>query len=516
MATLQMDASQQQPVTDITRVTTTAMTRATVFDIPLLVDLIARHLTTRDVYKCTLVSHQFHDAFQHSLYTCISIHQEATLDMFFRNEAQVAFARHHSQVKEVSTSFGSCVARLVNHIGYPLDLPPGQTLTSIVRNLTVLRYEPTNRPPEKDLESYSNSILSLITASPSLQVLHLAYFSYSYSSLILGLAKVVREKGRRLRELRLYPTETLLAPRIFTLLWSCAAVEVLEMGYGPTFRLRDHTPHAVETLPELRAFAREALSATSTKSHPAHVEATEMTELSQDAERIEFAWKELGFRSWLDDPKLEEILEVLRMCPNLERIVIPRLIEQDVVTHLAPAVAKGMPQLRHLDFTHISNQPLGTRCLVESCKDLISLNMEKLRQELNLILSRCRRLKTLNATSWERETAEASPILNTHDMAMVPEEPGWVCKDIETLQLCYSGVDTSVGVPEVLWRQIGQLSKLKDLKLHRHASSEIVDVQENESVRQAVSSWATLSDLRRLELRALRAFVDKAMFTHVQ
>ncbi|CAO3567030.1 unnamed protein product [Mortierella alpina] len=472
--------------------------------------------------------------------------QEAALDMFFREEAQAAFARHHSQVKELSTSFGICVARLVNHTGYPFNLLPGQTLTSAVRNLTVLRFLLAESLPAKDLESYSESILALITASPSLQVLHLSRFAHRSSYLMLGLAKVVRVKGRQLREFRLYPTETILVPRIFMLMWSCAAVEVLQLGYGPTFRLRDHSPHAAESLLQLRAFAREALSITSTVTYPTPAEAVEMTELSQDANKIEFAWKELGSGSWLGHPQLEEILEVLQMCPNLESIVIPRLSEQDVITHLAPVVAKGMPQLRHLDLTRISGQPLGTRCLVESCKGLISLNMEKLQfesrllvdalvsrhghslevlrihqcsllssQELNLILSRCRRLKTLYAMAWDHAagwtSAAASPILNINDMAMVPEEPGWACKDIEILQLCYSGVDMSVGVPEVLWRQIGQLFKLKDLKLHRRASCEEAAVQETESVRQAMSSWVALSDLRRLELRALQAFVDEAL-----
>ncbi|KAF9950465.1 hypothetical protein BGZ70_001344 [Mortierella alpina] len=304
--------------------------------------------------------------------------------------------------------------------------------------------------------------------------------------------------------------------------------------------------HPAETLPQLRAFAREALFVTSTGTHLTQAEAAERAELSQDAERIEFVWKEPGSGSWLGDFRIEEVLEVLRMCPNLECLAARKLIEQDVITHLAPVVAKAMPQLRHLDLTHISDQPLGTRCLLESCKDLISLTMARLQfesrllvgpmvsrhghsleslrihecarvtsQEVNMILSSCRRLKSFYAMAgnyvpgWSMATA--SPILNINDMAMVPEKPGWVCKDIKTLELCYSGMDTNIGIPEVLWRQIVQLQKLKDLRIYRHPCCEEEAVHEKESVRQAVSSWLALSDLRRLELRELRAFVDEAL-----
>ncbi|KAF9946013.1 hypothetical protein BGZ70_003451, partial [Mortierella alpina] len=197
---------------------------------------------------------------------------------------------------------------------------------------------------------------------------------------------------------------------------------------------------------------------------------------------IEFAWKELGPGSWLVDSELEMIYELLQMCPGLERIVVPQLSEQDVITHLVPLVATTMPQLRHLDLTHVSDQPLGTCCLVESCKDLVSLNMERLQfdsrvlvdavmaghghslesldirkstklssQQLNLLLSCCHRLKSLYALTSdycpEWNTA-ASPMLNTNDLAMVPEELGWTCKDLETLQLYYSGMEASFGIPE--------------------------------------------------------------------
>ncbi|CAO3567028.1 unnamed protein product [Mortierella alpina] len=131
-------------------------------------------------------------------------------------------------------------------------------------------------------------------------------------------------------------------------------------------------------------------------------------------------------------------------------------------------------------------RPLARSLRIHQCTRLSS-------QELNLILSSCRRLKTLYAMAGNYFPgwliSRASPILDIKNMLMVPEEPGWVCKDMETLEISYSGMDTSIGIPEVLWRQIGQLSKLKGLRIYRHPPSEKWAVLEKESVRQAVSSW---------------------------
>ncbi|KAF9948097.1 hypothetical protein BGZ72_009938 [Mortierella alpina] len=276
-----------------------------------------------------------------------------------------------------------------------------------------------------------------------------------------------------------------------------------------------------------------------------------MAQFSQEADRTEFAWKELGNGIWLIDPELEMIRELLQMCPSLERMVFPKLYEQDVFPQLAPVVENSMPQLRHLDLTLIGDQPFQICHLVKTCKDLTTLHVGRLQcnssplvdsllsghghslqalhirtfinlssQQLNIILSNCRCLRSVYAMSeghrpaWN--TIEISPILNTKDLALVPEEPGWNCKDLETLQLCYNGLETSLGIPEVLGRQIAQLSKLKDLSLQRNGTSGGPPVQEKESVRLAVSSWIALSKLRRLELRGLNAFVDEALVVQVR
>ncbi|KAF9948096.1 hypothetical protein BGZ72_009937 [Mortierella alpina] len=437
------EALQQQPATDSTRHSTraytTAPTRATIFDIPNLVDLITPHLTTHDIYCCTLVNHTFHDAFQHSLYTCIYIQKEENLDMFIRDEAQAAFACHHLQVKEVSTSLAECVVHMIKETTFQSRVPQDLRVFMPFKNLTVLRYLPTAFFTEMDLKLYSTYLVSLLEASPVLQVVHFSRFAFRFNDLVLRLAKVIREKGRQLKELRMDHPEMLYAKEFCTLMWSCAAVEVLNMGYGS--HPRGPITSFAETLPELRALAREALSNTGTGSgsHPADSQKAETAQFSQDTDRIEFAWKELGPGTWLIDPELEMVRELLQMCPFLERMVFPKLIEQDVITHLAPV-----------------------------------------------------------------------------DMAVVPEEPGWGCKDLETLLLGYSGEDTSIGIPEVLWRQIGQLSKLKDLRLHRYASDKGPLVKERGSVRQALCSWMALSNLRRLELRALNAFVDEALVNQVR
>ncbi|KAF9946815.1 hypothetical protein BGZ72_011106 [Mortierella alpina] len=527
-------ASAQQPAAD----TTGNTTRATIFDIQLLVDNIARHLTTCDIYHCTLVSHQFHNAFQRSLFTCISIRKEATLAKFSRWEAVRAVSGRLSHVKELSIDLGECVEYLLKEASLQRPIPsaPGSP-TVLFKNLTVFRFQPPRGLlRDYQLKSYSTSILALLEASPVLQVLHLSCFE-TYD-LGVRLARIIREKGRQLKEFRIDDPKMIHWKLFFILLCSCAAVEILQMGFGPY-------PYNPQLFVDELAFARDALSIKGTASQPAP---SEPAEKSQDTDTIEFAWKELGPGSWLVSPEFEMIHEILKMCPFLERLVFPELNEQDVVTHLAPLVATTMPRLCHLDLTHISNQPLGISSLVQACSGLISLNLDRLQfdsthlvdilvsghghslqslniqrsaklssQELNLILSSCPRLISLHALasgySIRRNTVALSPILDTKGMAVVPEEPGWCCKDLETLKLCYSGEDTNIGIPEVLWGQIAQLSKLKDLRLYRHTSSKGPPVGEKESVRQAVSSWAILSDLRRLELRALSAFVDETLMS---
>ncbi|KAF9930204.1 hypothetical protein BGZ67_005914 [Mortierella alpina] len=263
--------------------------RATVFDIPHLVDIIAQNLATRDIYRCTLTSRQLRDAFQRCLYTCISMHQEASLYKFCSKEAADAFSRHLS-----------CIGHFKS----------------------------------EDLNT-KTSILSLLEASSTLQVVHLSDFPDPSDALILRLARIIREKGRRLK----------------------------------TFRVEG---------PNFRALAREALASNSSRSHPARSEATEVAKFSQDNDKIEFAWKELGHSSLVAKHGIKMLLKLLQMCPFMERMAFPWWIEQDVITHLAPVVATTMPQLCHLDLTNFNKQPLGTCRLVQSCKNLRSLILDTL------------------------------------------------------------------------------------------------------------------------------------------
>ncbi|KAF9287649.1 hypothetical protein BGZ68_001508 [Mortierella alpina] len=531
-----MNTLLQQPVRD--------SPRTTVFDIPLLVDLIAQHLINLDLCRCSLVSRQFRDAFQHRLYTCISIEHETTHVKFFCKESVIAFSRHRSNVREVSTPLGRSIIHLVKEAESQRTLRQAQQSTRVLfRNLTVFRYLSEHaliRPA--DLKVYSASILLLLETSPALQVLHLSCFADKPGRLLLRLAKIIRRRGSRLKHFCIEGPQRLIDDTVFyTLLWSCAAVEVLHMGFGP--KTRPPTAFA-KSLPIFKTLAREARCNSGPGTHSAQSEATDMVESSQDTDRIEFAWKELGPGVWLNDPELEMVRELLQKCPFLERMVFPKLIEQDVITHLAPVVVNSMRQLRHLDLTHFTGQPQGSCTLIQSCNNLISLTLGKLQfnptllvdavvlghghslqslnierskmltsQQLNLILSNCPRLLSLHAQSFPR--TGSSPVLDTKDLARVPEEPGWGCKDLETLHLCYN-VETTIGIPEVLWRQIGQLSKLTDLRIRRHTLRQVPPSQEKESVRQALSSWKVLSNLKQLELAGMDAFVDEAVVDEVR
>ncbi|KAF9570591.1 hypothetical protein EC968_001666 [Mortierella alpina] len=517
-----MHTLQQQSATDATR--------ATVFDIPLLVDLIARHLSSVDIYRCTLVSRHFHNAFQHCLYSGICIHQMTTLRKFSSKEATSAFPRHISSVREVSTTFGACVTHLVKCLS---PQAPASTPT-LFRNLSFFEFH-----PKLTVAVNEDSVLSLLEASPALQVVHFSGFRHAPDPLFRRLANIIRRKGRRLREFRLS------GPRIgnatfCTLLWSCAAVEVLRMDLAP--ETRGPITHSAERALILRALAREALVSNGSQSHLAQVEATAMTEFWQHTDRIEFAWKDLGRGDFLTRLGTEIVLDLLQMCPFLERLSIPRLTEQSVFIQLAPVMATSIPYLRHLDFNHIGNHVSAATRLMQSCKNLNSLVLSKLHfdssplvdalisghghslqclkiqkstalssQQLTLILSNCPHLISLYAVTSDDFNERHAPVLNTKDMAMVPAEPAWGCKDLKTLHLRYKSMGTFIGIPEALRRQIGQLSKLKHLRLHRYGNLGRSFIGEKVSVKQAVTSWTALTDLKRLEFGGLDAFVDEGL-----
>ena len=237
---------------DITENTTT---RATVFDISLLVDSIVRHLTTRDIYNCTLVSHQLHNAFQHSLYSCINIRQEETFVKFSNREATNAFFSYLPYVKEFSTGLTECVEYVMKEASLQCPLSAAPKSPSVLfRNLAVFRFVPMGlfRATKPD---YSTSILSLLEASPSLQVLHLSCFAAHTK--ILQLAKIIRERGRQLKEVRINDNKRIRWTHFFMLLWSCAAVEVLHIGLGQ--QPPDSKTPMAEIIAGLKALAQESL-----------------------------------------------------------------------------------------------------------------------------------------------------------------------------------------------------------------------------------------------------------------
>ncbi|KAF9570587.1 hypothetical protein EC968_001662 [Mortierella alpina] len=509
-------------------------TRATVFDIPLLADLIARHLSSADIYRCTLVSRHFHNVFQHCVYTCICIHPKETFGKFSSKEAASAFSRHISSVREVSTTFAACVTHLVSCIS---PQAPASTPT-LFRNLTVFEFH-----PKITVAVNKVAVLSLLEASPALQVVNISGFLDASDPLIRSLAKIIRRKGRRLREFRL-DGKRKGDISFCMLVWSCAAIEVLDLDLGP--ETRGLITHSAETALGLRAFAREALSSDGSRYHPTQAETTVMTEFLQGTGRIEFAWKELGHRL-LTGLGITMFLDLLPMCPFLERLSIPEWEEQDIVTQVAPVIATSVPHLRHLDIGDMGSQASAAICLMQSCRNLETLILARLYEDtslvvdamisghshslksldirtptringeqLTLILHSCPRLTSLYAEKSFSYDERYAPILNAEDMARVPEEPGWSCKDLEILHLYYECPTTIIGIPEALWRQIGQLSKLKDLKLKRYRDSKMSYAGEKESVRQAITAWTALSNLRRLELRWLEPFVDEALDSQVR
>ncbi|CAO3567033.1 unnamed protein product [Mortierella alpina] len=183
---------------------------------------------------------------------------------------------------------------------------------------------------------------------------------------------------------------------------------------------------------------------------------------SQDTERIEFAWRKLEHGSWL----------------------------------VKPAIAM---------FHYSDHQPYVANRVLGSCKDLISLRVGKLHPNPRYLVD----------SLYAFPSPQEHFVFETKDMTMVTEDQGWRCKDLETLHLCYYSKDGSIGIPEVLWRQIAELSKLRDLKLHRYHTLPVLPGQEKETVMQALSSWRALSRLRRLELTGLNEFVDEALFNMV-
>ncbi|KAF9091834.1 hypothetical protein BGX27_001956 [Mortierella sp. AM989] len=521
----------------------------TLFNIPLLVDFICQHLSTREIFHCSLVSHDLFNAFSPHL-SEINLERRVTYNKWVRKETQAALASRPGTIRSLTSVFGDTYKHLAQ-----LAL----TNPSALYRLTVLRCRiiSTSRPNLVKNKQSLPSILTVIEHSPNLQVLELGFFDFDNSDSVTSLLSAIRKRGRGLQEVWIGNDELVDCKTLQWILWSCAAVQRLTLNID-LYQPWDEDDVGEEPL-LLEAMAKEALFGETHPYSELDIQSRDRSGASAETgSELVFALMELHVHFSALEHEVKIILEFLRHTPLIERLTVPGIIKvptllQEVASTISTV---SLPRLQHLDFQYAGGGSSLTciQLILESCKNLKSVvltrthgrylenvnaiisgsshSLESIKfpnthlvpsESLELILCACPRLKKLEAlitlhdiqTSRLQVAFPADLVLEIKE-AVLPESQdlGWICRDLETLYLSYRNHDGSLGISEPLRRQIAKLIKLKDLRLRCKSYEETA--RSRDSLQDALLEWRTLTDLRTLELQRLQPLVDEKELSRIR
>ncbi|KAF9203528.1 hypothetical protein BGZ49_006307, partial [Haplosporangium sp. Z 27] len=102
------------------------------------------------------------------------------------------------------------------------------------------------------------------------------------------------------------------------------------------------------------------------------------------------------------------------------------------------------------------------------------------------------------------------PVLEMRDIGI----GRWTCLGLKTLRLCFKDETIQIGIPEVLARQISELTNIQVLHLMNTGTLDDRDRaydmdDEQESIRKAFRLWGELKCLRELRLTGMRELMKK-------
>ncbi|KAF9213320.1 hypothetical protein BGZ59_005534 [Podila verticillata] len=449
--------------------------------IPHIRESIIHHLSAKDIRRLTRVSWELHHLFAPYIWRSLSISRRYCFNSL-RDKIQKydrrTLAEYQSKIQTLSSIYGETWDVFLERIitsshTFSESTPPLYALRAPFTNLTVLRALSTTKVvgvPYNNSD-YVNQLLTLIEHSPRLHELEMSYIGPGHSIQIARLAEIIRGHSS-LKNFKL-STQYMICRLYRKLLWACWRLERIDLTMLVYVNYRQG----------------EADEICNSSSH------------------------EIG-----------ATFPFLRRCPGLERLRLPQIWSQMVLTELSRMVPMYWPQLAHLDLqgldtSRIPNDPneagMLTACghhgglksialsrnhvaLPETLDTLLRLHAASL-ESLDLVgcykvssahmqqlLSSCPNLTSFVAVCetlirpqplwWTSRPTKADPSLQPHDVEYAVD---WACLGLRTLRLQFSCGDVSTferqacraGVPRAIQRQIGRLEKLRDLRLCRDVAA---------------------------------------------
>ncbi|KAF9390480.1 hypothetical protein CPC16_005065 [Podila verticillata] len=502
--------------------------------IPHIRESIIHHLSAKDIRRLTRVSWELHHLFAPYIWRSLSISRRYCFNSL-RDKIQKydrrTLAEYQSKIHTLSSIYGETWDVFLERIitsshTFSESTPPLYALRAPFTNLTVLRALSTTKVvgvPYNNSD-YVNQLLTLIEHSPRLHELEMSYIGPGHSIQIARLAEIIRGH-LSLKNFKL-STQYMICRLYRKLLWACWRLERIDLTMLVYVNYRqgeaDEICNSVNDEKEFYTWFSQQY--TPRRDTPDIDSDTKGKGKEIDPILPEFKVKELYLYSRQSSHEIGATFPFLRRCPGLERLRLPQIWSQMVLTELSRMVPTYWPRLAHLDLqgldtSRIPNDPneagMLTACghhgglksialsrnhvaLPETLDTLLRLHAASL-ESLDLVgcykvssahmqqlLSSCPNLTSFVAVCetlirpqplwWTSRPTKADPSLQPHDVEYAVD---WACLGLRTLRLQFSCGDVSTferqacraGVPRAIQRQIGRLEKLRDLRLCRDVSA---------------------------------------------
>ncbi|KAF9436838.1 hypothetical protein BGZ76_002799 [Entomortierella beljakovae] len=479
---------------------------ATVFDIHFLQEQICEDLSTRDIRRCCLVSHNFYQNFSPHLYRTININRKSTLNHFCRQESLDALQRNHGYVLEVSCYFAQIWKILLKY----------QCFNMIILKSPSLKYRHQNRDTNM---SYIQDVIALVQSCQNLRVLEIGYFPYD-GTMVELFCKTIRDHDA-LQELGIDHYRRVACSKVMLILWSGFKLEKLSINIHihPYFSPDREIDESIEVFDEMVA-----------------------------QENTPFQIRQLMVSGRVENGGMRALVEFFKRCPHLTHLGIPwgttrfdlptirhldlssQILSRDSVARLItscqslfsfvggrgsrielvfPNLVEHCETLQELDFTRSYMSSYCIHCILCSFPNL---KVFKLMTPYSSITSRWDKIKLRHNSDYS--ILDAKDIFN--------EKKPWVCRDLRVLTLWYctttflgttrnnGGFEYRGAFPNVLFDQIGQLTELNVLWLgcvDNVVPNPTFHRQRNED--KGLIGLNKLSKLENLQLRQTKEYIDK-------
>ncbi|KAG0028403.1 hypothetical protein BGZ81_004776 [Podila clonocystis] len=539
------------------------------FSIPHIRNYIIARLSARDRRSCSRVCWEFYHLFTPLVWNSIKIDRWYYFKDF-RDRAQLSngqvLIQNQRWIHSLSSIYGLVwqnfihtddniqdepVSTINGHVVFgPAPLPQTRyILRASLENLTVLRALSTFKDSFQNRCTlpYIEQILAIVELSPNLQSFELATLPPDFQPEHIWRLSNILRAHRSLKEFVFQYRHILYCKYFQTILWGCWNLERVKIT-ADVYEQYRHTP--ADDLSQMQAhdFAIWWAEHRSTPNN-------------QNPEDICFAVKELDLTSLYSGHAVKVSLPFLRRCHNLERLRLSRVYMVTILQEIAADMRKYWPALEHIDLRGMlpirnlsdktqaelvascgtRNRYGGLRSLImfpslEPCPisvatllsvhatsletlDLVGFYMES--AELQTLLCSCPGLKHFIALCRrEDDLSNIRPLPDGRDLILYAKDldprQDWVCQRLETLRLRYANgkVAAESAVPAAIQKQIGKLTRLRDLRLGRvviYDETEALGSKLEEACKNmddAIRVFSGLTDLERLELRGMERLID--------